>query len=254
MTLNWWPSFCLSLGQKWRKPDASVSGSTSLGRWTPSGPGRLGSSSPSVTITDTMRPSSATAARDTAGVWTATAGRCRGPGRGPAWGRRVSRRAALGSAGDPCLGHSWRSLPALNPDLLHWLEACPLPSSLPSAAPLSISLSLTPLHHLSPHFPLPPLPLFFSFLVQTCLVQMMGRACWIRLRLIAESVCVLGAPAGKRCPGQPGLAVALCWDMAGMGETHQSPSSAPCHSGMELFCHTGLLKGCAWTFRSSIHL
>ena len=32
--------------------------------------------------------------------------------------------------------------------------------------------------------------LFFAFLGQTCLVQMMGRACWMRLQLIAESVCV----------------------------------------------------------------
>lgn len=65
-------------------------------------------------------------------------------------------RASLGTlAGDPCQRCTWHFLPALNPDLHHWLEARP-PSLSPFCSPLFHLPTIAHPHHLSPHFPSPP--------------------------------------------------------------------------------------------------
>ena len=81
-------------------------------------------------------------------------------------------QASLGTlAGDPCQRCSWHFLPALNPDLLHWLGAHPSLPFSPLQPPFPSPHHLpTPTISL-PTFPLLPLTLSSSFLCKPVLCK-----------------------------------------------------------------------------------
>lgn len=142
--------------QRWRKPGASKSVNTSLGRRTHSVHGCLACLSPSVMSMGSTRPPSATAAQATAGVWIAMAARWRAPGPGPGCSPPVSpahQASCLGRASQPnsrCLRHAfpppsilsfcpgWDPVPLCTPSVYLGIHATPphLASHSPSPFPL----------------------------------------------------------------------------------------------------------------------